>query len=184
MNIIQQYRHGSRPVRYAVQRDPLRGQMHQIRDRFFDAVHLDSIWFTDEQEDSVGAKTQWRPRVDVREEADGFVIHADLPGVDPAAIEVQMDKGILSIRAERAIGQPVASSEEGGSEESSRQDQRYARQERQSGVFHRQFALPDSADAEHITAHGYNGVLEVRIPKKPETTPRRIDVAGTAPTVQ
>ncbi|TCZ88432.1 Hsp20/alpha crystallin family protein, partial [Lysobacter sp. N42] len=50
------------------------------------------------------------------------------------------------------------------------------------GMFHRRFALPDSADPDGITASGRNGVLEISIPKRPETTPRRIQVGsgGTA----
>ena len=44
------------------------------------------------------------------------------------------------------------------------------------GSFHRRFALPDSADPDGIQAHGRNGVLEISIPKRPETTPRRIQV--------
>jgi len=43
-------------------------------------------------------------------------------------------------------------------------------------VFYRRFALPDSADAEGITATGKHGVLEIVIPKRPETTPRRIAI--------
>jgi len=49
--------------------------------------------------------------------------------------------------------------------------------ERQHGSFHRRFALPDSADADGIQASGHNGVLEISIPKRPETTPRRIQIA-------
>jgi|GEM_PF-128078 len=166
MSIVQHYRHGTRPYLNAVRRgDPLTALRH-IRDRYFDPAGLESNWFAIDWDDSGSATAQWRPLVDVKEEADGFVIYADLPGVDPDAIEVQMDKGILSIRGERAA-------------QENRQDARYSRQERQSGVFHRRFALPDSADAERISAHGHNGVLQVCIPKKPETTPRRIQVAGT-----
>ena len=43
----------------------------------------------------------------------------------------------------------------------------------------RRFALPDSADADRITASGHNGVLQIVIPKKPETTPRKIQVGST-----
>ncbi len=118
--------------------------------------------------------SQWLPPVDVREEADRFVISADLPGIDPQEIEVQMDKGILTIQGER---KPAVAAE----------GARHARVERRHGAFHRRFALPDSADAEGIVASGSNGVLEVSIPKKAETTPRRIQV-GTpqvgSPTVQ
>jgi len=112
---------------------------------------------------SAVAASQWAPRVDIREEDDRFVILADIPGVDPQDIEVQMDKGILSLKGERA------SEREAG-------NARYSRRERAWGGFHRRFALPDSADADGITATGRHGVLRIDIPKRPETTPRRIQV--------
>jgi len=45
-------------------------------------------------------------------------------------------------------------------------------------VFYRRFALPDSADADGITASGKHGVLEISIPKRPESSPRRINIAA------
>ena len=60
--------------------------------------------------------------------------------------------------------------------ESAAQGDRYSRIERAHGVFYRRFALPDSANPEGITAAGKHGVLEISIPKRPETTPRRIQV--------
>ena len=110
--------------------------------------------------------SQWAPRVDIVEEPGRFVLYADLPGVDPQEVEVLMDKGILSIRGERRT-------------EINAQTDRYSRIERRYGSFHRRFALPDSADADGITANGRNGVLEISIPKRPETTPRRIQVGAT-----
>ena len=103
------------------------------------------------------------PRVDIREEDKRFVILADVPGVDPQTIEINMDKGILSLRGER-----TAETKEEGT--------KFTRVERSHGVFYRRFALPDSADADGITAQGKHGVLEISIPKKPETTPRRITI--------
>jgi len=120
------------------------------------------------------AHAQWTPSVDIKEEAERFVIRADLPGIDPQNIEIQMDKNILSIKGERSVESVV----EGGAAESGR----YSRIERRHGSFHRCFALPESADAEGISASGRNGVLEIVIPKKPETAPRRIQVGS--PTVQ
>jgi HSP20 family protein len=103
--------------------------------------------------------------VDIKEEADRFVLYADIPGVDPDAIDIQMDKGLLTIKGERSS----VRREEG---------ERYSRVERSHGVFHRRFALPDSADPDGITASGEHGVLEIVIPKRPETTPRRIRVGS------
>ena len=74
-----------------------------------------------------------------------------------------MDNGLLTIKGERSS---VVREE----------SERYSRIERSHGVFHRRFALPDSADPDGITAHGEHGVLEIVIPKRPETTPRRIQV--------
>src|SRR5690606_24704716 len=53
-------------------------------------------------ENAVRASAAWVPAVDIREEASQFVLLADLPGVDPSAIEVQMDKGVRSIKGARA----------------------------------------------------------------------------------
>ena len=114
-------------------------------------------------DESAVVTSQWVPRVDIKEEADRLVIVADLAGVDPQEVEVLMDKGILSIKGERRS-------------ESTEETSRFSRIERRYGSFHRRFALPDTADAEGITARGQNGVLEITIPKKPESTPRRIQV--------
>lgn len=132
---------------------------HELRgafDRFFSA---------EDTEPSNVVTSQWAPRVDIREEDKRFVILADIPGVDPKQIEVHMDKGILSLKGERPP-------------ESKEQDGKFTRVERTYGNFHRRFALPDSADADGITAVGRHGVLEISIPKKPETTPRRISIEG------
>lgn len=107
--------------------------------------------------------SEWAPRVDIREEDQRFVIEADIPGVDPKDIEVNMDKGVLSLRGERKSEHAV-------------DDGKYTRVERARGIFHRRFALPDSANPDGIRASGRNGVLEIDIPKRPEQTPRRIDI--------
>jgi HSP20 family protein len=107
--------------------------------------------------------SQWAPHVDIREEGKRFVIAADIPGVDPKDIEINMDKGVLSIKGERKA-ESIAEGDE------------YTRVETARGVFHRRFALPDSANPDGITATGKHGVLEISIPKRTETTPRKIDI--------
>ena len=135
--------------------DPLR----HLVDRLFEG----SLFQAGSNDESSVVTSQWIPRVDIKEENDRFVLYADIPGVDPAEIEVQMDKGVLTIKGERR-GEATVDTE------------RFSRVERRHGAFHRRFALPDSADPEGISAHGDNGVLEITIPKRPETTPRRIQV--------
>jgi len=129
-------------------------ELKQVFDKFFGESEGDQ---------SNVVTSQWTPRVDIREEPSRFVILADVPGVDPKAIEINMDKGILSIRGERPAQTRDAA-------------ERYSRVERAHGLFYRRFALPDSANPEGISASGAHGVLEISIPKKPETTPRRIEV--------
>lgn len=124
---------------------------------------FDRVIHDNDADQSNVVTSQWAPRVDIKEEDNRFMILADIPGVDPAEIEVHMDKGILTIKGERT----TASSEDSA---------QYSRVERSHGVFYRRFSLPDSADAESISANGRNGVLEISIPKKPESTPRRIEV--------
>lgn len=137
--------------------DPVR----QLIDKLFEGSFLQG----NARDESSVVTSQWSPLVDIKEEPNRFVLYADIPGVDPQDIEVQMDKGLLTIKGER-VGE-VADSE------------RFSRVERQHGSFHRRFALPDSADPEGITASGTNGVLQITIPKRPETTPRRIQVGST-----
>jgi HSP20 family protein len=150
-------------VRYRqwpVQGDQMQNELRQAFDRFFGGGLLNNEGTAD---DSSVVTSQWVPRVDVKEEKDRFVLYADLPGIDPDDIEVSMDKGILTIKGERGS-------------ESTQETDRFSRIERSYGSFHRRFALPDSADPEGIQAHGRNGVLEIVIPKRPESAPRRIQV--------
>jgi len=131
--------------------------------QLFDRVFEGGLFQSASSDDSSVVTSQWVPRVDIKEEAHRFVLYADIPGVEPDAIEVQMDKGMLTIKGERK-----AEVEQG--------TEQFTRVERRYGAFHRRFALPDSADPDGITATGRNGVLQIAIPKRPETTPRRIRV--------
>ena len=125
---------------------------------------FDRFFQQDEADPSNVVTSQWAPRVDIKEEDRRFVIFVDVPGVDPADIEVSMEKGILTIKGERTV-------------QNEEQNGRFTRIERAHGTFHRRFALPDSADPDGITAVGRHGVLEIVIPKRAETTPRRISIS-------
>lgn len=103
------------------------------------------------------------PHVDVREAADRYVLQADLPGVQPADIEITTDQGVLTIRAQR-----------GGE----RRDEAASavRFERSAGTFQRRFTLPEDANVEAISARSHHGVLELTIMKQARSEPRRIAV--------
>jgi len=126
-----------------------------------DLDHLAARRFeADNEADSI---SDWVPAVDVAESKDGFLIRADLPGVDAKDVTVTMEKGLLSIQGSR---ETVDESEADG----------FKRTERVTGRFFRRFALPDTSDAEGIAAQAKDGVLEIRIPKKPQVQPKRIEV--------
>lgn len=105
----------------------------------------------------------WTPAVDIQEEEGRYLVHADIPGVDPKDIDVSVDKGVLTVKGERK------SIEESDSEGFHRIERRY-------GGFSRSFTLPDSVNPEAIEATGSNGVLTISIPKAEKVQPRRIEV--------
>ncbi len=116
-----------------------------------------------EGENSNVATSDWAPAVDIKEEDDRFLVQADIPGVDPKDIEVNMENGILSIKGERKS-------------EHTEEKEGYKRIERVYGTFHRRFTLPESADPDGITAKSKHGTLEIVIPKRESVQPRRISV--------
>ena len=105
----------------------------------------------------------WVPAVDIHEEKERFVLRADLPGVSPDDIDVNMENGVLSLAGER-------------NEPSSDEIDGLKRFERVSGKFYRRFNLPETADAEGITARSANGIQEISIPKAARVQARRIAV--------
>jgi len=107
--------------------------------------------------------SDWIPAVDVFEKTDRFVVRADIPGVNPADIDVNMEAGILTVSCDRHT------------EDRSDVDG-VSRFERATGRFSRSFTLPESADADGIKAQSLNGILEISIPKQPKVQARRITV--------
>jgi HSP20 family protein len=119
---------------------------------------------TDSGDGSVST-AEWAPAVDIKEEADKFVLHADIPGVKPEEIEVNMEAGILTIKGEKKT-------------EAKTEKEGYKRIERTYGSFYRRFSLPDTANADAISAKSKNGVLEIIIPKREAVQPKRISVTA------
>ena len=111
------------------------------------------------------------PRVmpmDLYREGDHYVLAADLPGIDPGSVDIDVDGQMLTIRAERTLG--VA---EGA---------KWIARERMSGSFLRQLNLGQDIDVEKIAANYTNGVLSVTIPISDRAKPRKIQVeAGNEP---
>jgi HSP20 family protein len=113
--------------------------------------------------DDCRAAREWTPAVDILEENDSFIVRADVPGVEPSDIDVSLDNDILTISGQRGAA--------AGSDDVARQ-----RVERSTGRFSRRFRMPDTVDANGITARCNIGILEVVIPKAPDVPARRITV--------
>jgi HSP20 family protein len=118
--------------------------------------------------ESSSATAEWMPAVDVCEYTDRFELLVDLPGVDPKAVDITLDNGVLTLAGERRDEKQASGN--------SPEDPQQQRRERRQGRFYRRFILPDTADAENVNAVGRNGVLEISIAKHARAQPRRITV--------
>lgn len=106
--------------------------------------------------------------MDAYRKGDHVRVEFDLPGVDPASIELTVEKNVLTVKAERHW-------EDKGTEVIVR--------ERPEGAFTRQLFLGESLDVDHLDASYEHGVLRLRIPVAEEAKPRRIEV-NAAPTAE
>ncbi len=108
--------------------------------------------------------------MDLYREGESFKVRLDLPGVDPASLDVDVEDKTLTVRAERA---GVAG-----------EDIQWLTRERSTGTFARQLTLGRSVDVENIKADFADGVLTLTIPVAEEAKPRKIEVAHSSETHQ
>ncbi len=108
-----------------------------------------------------GNGESWNPRIDVVKKEGEIVLKADLPGVKPEEIDVEVEDGVLTVSGEHE-------------EKTEEKEERYLRRERRYGSFSRSMALPEGVKAEDIEANTVDGVLELRIPMpKPAEKPKQ-----------
>ncbi len=105
----------------------------------------------------------FRPDVDILEHADAYLILADMPGADVESVDINLEKGVLTLDA-----RPANDPTEGST--------RYA--EYRTGGYHREFRISEDIDRAGVSAKMSNGVLELRLPKSAESRPRRIEVGA------
>lgn len=106
-------------------------------------------------------RADWSPAADVYEREAEFVVVLDLPGVERTGLDVGLDENRLTVRGQRA------QAEEGA---------QVRRAERPAGRFARSFSLPATVEREAITAEYKDGVLRLRLPKRQERQPRRVEI--------
>lgn len=99
--------------------------------------------------------------MDAWREGDSFHVEFDLPGVDPDSIDLDVERNVVTIKAER----PIRAS-----------DAEMIAAERPRGIFSRQLVLGDNLDTEHIEAGYAAGVLTLRIPVAEKAKPRKIAI--------
>lgn len=100
--------------------------------------------------------------MDLYREGDKYVLNADLPGIDPESVDIDVDGQLLTIRAERVLA--------------TEENVKWITRERTAGSFVRQLSLGQGLDTENISASYRNGVLSVVIPVSEKAKPRKIDV--------
>lgn len=112
--------------------------------------------------------TTSRPAVmpmDAYRDGEAFVVHFDIPGVDPSSIDLDVERNVLTVKAERTLTAPESAE--------------FQVAERPRGVFSRQLFLGDTLDAEHIEASYEAGVLTLRVPVAEQAKPRKIEIHAT-----
>jgi HSP20 family protein len=114
--------------------------------------------------DTRGSGTRsFTPPVDIFEEKDAIVVRAELPGVKAEDVQITVENDLLTIQGERKL-------------ERREEGEGWHRVESTYGTFTRSFALPKTVDASSIDANLEHGLLSVRLPKKVEAQPRKIEV--------
>ena len=104
-------------------------------------------------------RADWAPAADIYETEAGFLLALDLPGIDRDALEIDVEDNRLIVKGIRTIEEP-----------------RQHRTERPRGKFLRSFSVPGSVDQGKIGAEYKDGVLQIRLPKRSEQKPKKIDI--------
>lgn len=107
-------------------------------------------------------KGTWMPAIDVKRSGDDVTIHAELPGIKPEDVEIELTDNVLTIKGKRVV-------------EEQEEGEDWLVRERSYGAFERSLTLPEGVDPASITASYHDGILEVHVPKaleaaRPKTT--------------
>lgn len=112
---------------------------------------------------SVASSVGVYPPVNIFDAGDAYVVRAELPGVDPRQVEIEVENETLTIRGERTLDE-------------SKREGAYHRRERGTGRFRRVVRIPGRLDSGGVEAESRHGVLTIRLPKAKEARPRRVEI--------
>jgi len=105
----------------------------------------------------------WAPAFDISENEKGYMVSAELPGIDEKDLDITIAGGMLSIKGEKK-------------KETEEKGETYHRIERTYGSFNRSFRIPDAVEADKVEATYKNGILKLVIPKSKESAVKKITV--------
>jgi HSP20 family protein len=107
------------------------------------------------------------PAIDVMRDNENLVLRADIPGITPDEVAIEVEGDILTVSG-------------GHQEETEQKEERYVRRERRYGSFVRSMTLPRGVDPKSIKAHTKDGVVEVTIPLPKEAKKEKVTITPTA----
>jgi len=136
--------------------DPL-GEFSELRERF-DRMFGDLAY---------NRERTWTPAIDVERENGNVIVRADIPGIKPEEVKIEVEDDILTVSGEH----------QDSTEEKSRN---YVRRERRYGSFARSMVLPTGVDPKQIKAATHDGVVEVTIPLPKEGKKEAVTITATA----
>ena len=114
-----------------------------------------------------GRERVWTPAIDVVRDDGNLVIHAELPGIKPEEVKIEVEDDILTVSGEHE-------------ERKDEKEKSYVRRERRYGSFSRSMALPPGVDAKKIKAKTHDGVVEVTVPLPKEAKKETVKITPSA----
>ncbi len=148
--------------------DPFR-EFTTVQDRL-NRLFRDS--YGSEGRDEALATSAFAPAVDVYEDEHNVTLKVQVPGIDEKDIDIRIENNTLTVHGERKF-------------EKEEKEENFRRVESSYGSFTRSFTLPQTVDAEKVTADYSKGVLKITLPKKAEAKPKQIKVnVGSDKTVE
>lgn len=140
--------------------DPFReiAALQERMNRLFSDIRMQSPF----REEEI-VQGSWIPAVDIYETNEAIVLNAELPGVAPQDISVEVKDNTLTLKGEKKFAKEV-------------KEENYHRVERSYGTFQRAFTLPGTVAQDKVKAQFKDGVLKITLPKVEEAKPKQIKV--------
>lgn len=117
--------------------------------------------------DLTDGERRWMPAIDVERENGNLIVRADVPGLKPDEVKIEVQDDILTVSGQHE-------------EKKESKDKHYLRRERRFGSFSRSMALPAGVDAQKIKAKTHDGVVEVTVPLPKETKKQAVTITPSA----